>query len=407
MNGSVWTYNKKLTAGALIFFFIFAILGPMDIKDKNPGRGESSASISSSLSILEELFEREWEAVGTILNKISTGIVILDYGKRVVFFANEYFDSLASSPIQKEILIEIFKHLDENISTQKKLDISQDLVIKGDGKELLLSFTPYRISEEIFVVLIDEVTSGIVYFLTRQENQYYNKLSDLIAEMVHEIGNPLSGINTSLQVLLHNIASWPMEKVIKYIERTVNEINRLSDFLSRMREVSDEDKLEIKPARLKEVIDGVLVQNEDLFKQKGITYKNSVEEDIIVSIDEAAFHQIMLNLINNSLNILPPGKSIKIDVEEIDEYYVKVAYRNDGEPIPEERMEKIFSPLYTNKGKRKCIGLAISLKLMTRMGGTMKAVPPEDGIGVKFVLYVPNSDSNSGYGKKEREKSEE
>jgi len=169
-----------------------------------------------------------------------------------------------------------------------------------------------------------------------------------------------------------------------------------------MREVSDEYKLEIKPANLKKVIDGVLLQNEDLLKQKKIEYKNSAAEDIIVSIDEVAFHQIILNLINNSLQILPPGKSIKIEVEDIDEYYVRVVYRNDGDPIPEDQMEKIFSPLYSTKGKRKGIGLAISLKLMTRMGGTMKAVPPEDGIGVKFILYVPNSNQ----GKKEMEKSD-
>jgi signal transduction histidine kinase len=373
----------------------------MNIKDKNSDiKGTNAAS---SLSIIESLFNREGQAIGTILNKISIGIIIINYKKRAVFFANEYYNSLASHKKREEIINNIYQYLDANINTQKKIDISQDMVIKGDGNELLLSFTTYRISDEIFVILIDEVTSGIMYFLTKQENQYYNKLSELIAEMVHEIGNPLSGINTSLQVLRHNISSWPLEKVTTYIDRTIDEINRLADFLSRMREVSDENKLEIKPTNLRKVIDSVLLQNEDLFTQQDITYKNSVVEDIIVSIDEVAFHQIMLNLINNSLHILPAGKTIKIDVEEIDEFYVKLVYRNDGKPIPEEHMEKIFSPLYTTKGKRKSIGLAISLKLMTRMGGTMKAVPPEDGIGAKFILFVPNSD----YGKKEMEKSEE
>lgn len=372
----------------------------MDIKSKNSDPTGTTAS--TSLSILEKLLNREGQAIGTVLNKISIGIVILNYRKRVVLFVNEYFDLLASQHKKEEILTNIYEYLDANIDTQKKLDISQDVVIKGDGKELLLSFTTYRLSDEIFVVLLDEVTSGIMYFLTKQENQYYNKLSELIAEMVHEIGNPLSGINTSLQLLLQNISTWPLEKVTKYIERTIDEINRLADFLGRMREVSDENKLEIKPTGLKKIIDGVLLQNEDLLEQKEITYKNSVEEDIVVSIDEVAFHQIILNLINNSLQILPPGKTIKIEVEEIDEFYVKLVYRNDGEPIPEDRMEKIFSPLYTTKDKRKGIGLAISLKLMTRMGGTMKVVPPEDGIGVKFVMYVPNSDK----GKKEMVKSE-
>jgi signal transduction histidine kinase len=362
----------------------------MDIKDKNTDLSKTSAS--ASLSILEALLDREGQAIAAVLNKISIGIVILNYKEKIVLFGNEYYESLTSPQKREEMLDNIYEYLDASVDTQKKLDINQNMLVKGDGKELLLSFTPYRVSDELFIVLIDEITSGIMYFLTKQENQYYNKLSDLIAEMVHEIGNPLSGINTSLQVLLHNISNWPMEKVTKYIERTINEINRLSDFLSRMREVSDENKLEIKPTNLKKIIDGVLLQNEALLQQQEITYENSVEDDIIVSIDEVAFHQIMLNLINNSLHILTPGKSIKINVQGIDEYYVRVVYRNDGESIPEDQMEKIFSPLYSTKGKRKGIGLAISLKLMTRMGGTMKAVPPEDGTGVKFMLYVPNSD---------------
>jgi signal transduction histidine kinase len=390
MNRSFWAGHRNFAIKELIFFFIFGIVKYMKIKEKNLDPGEINSS--ASLSILETLNKREGEELRNILNKMSIGIIILNYRKRIVLFVNEYFSSLVSRQKKAEILTYIYKDIDAKINVQKKLKISQDLVIKGDGRELLLSFTPYRISAEIFIVLLEEVTSGIMYFLTKQENQYFNKLSDLIAEIVHEIGNPLSGINTSLQVLLNNVSNWPLDKVTKYIERTINEINRLADFLGKMREASDENKLEIKPAKLKKLIDEVLIQNEDLFTQQQITYKNSVAEDIIVSVDEGAFHQIIVNLINNSLHILTPGKSITIDVEEVDEYYVKVVYRNDGDPIPEELMEKIFSPLYTTKGKRKGIGLPISIKLMTRMGGTMKAVPPENGIGVKFVLYVPNAD---------------
>lgn len=373
----------------------------MDLKNIDSDLRETTTS--TSFSILETLFNRKGQAIGTVLNKISNGIVILNYKERVVLFVNEYFNLLASPQKKEEILTNIYEFLDANIDAENKLDIRQEIVIKGDGKELLLSFTTHRLSDEIFAVLFNEVTSGIMYFLAKKENQYYNKLSDLIAEMVHEIGNPLSGINTSLQLLLQNISTWPFEKVTKYIERTIDEINRLSDFLSRMREVSDENKLEIKPTGLRRIIDSVLLQNENILEQQEIIYKNNVEDDIVVSIDEVAFHQIILNLINNSLQILPPGKTISIDVEEIDEFYVKLVYRNNGEPIPEDKMEKIFSPLYTTKNKRKGIGLAISLKLMTRMGGTMKVVPPEDGIGVKFVLFIPNSNK----GKKEMKKSEE
>ena len=327
-----------------------------------------------------------------IFNGISIGIIILNYKQRTVLFTNKYFRSLADSDEEHAILDNIYSYIDTNIRKQTKLDINQDIEINGKGKKILLTFTPYRITDEIIVVLLSEIASGLIYFLTKQENQYYNKLSELAAEMAHEIGNPLSGINTSLQVMLHNISTWPLEKHTDYIERTIGEINRLSDFLKRMREVSNENKLEIKPTNLKWIIDKVFLRNEDLLKKKEITYNNKVAEDIIVSIDEGAFYQIILNLLNNSMQILSPGKEIKIYVEDIDDFYVKLVYRNNGKTIPDELMEKIFSPLFSTKGRRKGIGLAISLKLMTRMGGTMKTVLPEDGIGAKFLLYIPKLD---------------
>ena|GEM_PF-1234017 len=352
---------------------------------KNPGSGKT---VEPTLEAY--IKENSW-ALKTIFNEISTGIIILNYKERAVLFANKHFHSIVKDK-EKIILDNIYNYINTNIHKQKKLDVSQDMEMNGDRGQILLTFTTYRISEEIIVVFLSEISSRLIYFLTKQENLYYNKLAELTAEIAHEIGNPLSGINTSLQVMLHNISTWSMEKVKDYIKRTINEINRLSDFLKRMREVSNEDKLEMKSTNLKGLIDRIHLQNEDILKQKEITFKNMVDKGIDISIDEGAFFQIIYNLLNNSMHILSPNKEIKVYVEEVDDFFVKLVYRNDGKPIPGELMEKIFSPLYTTKGRGEGIGLPISLKLMTRMGGSMKAVPPEDGIGAKFVLYIPNYD---------------
>ncbi len=325
-----------------------------------------------------------------IFDEMSRAIIIMNHRQRTVLFTNKYFHSSFNNKEEKVILDNIYNYINTNINKQKRLDVSQDIEINGDREKILLTFTTFRISEEIFVVLLSEISTRLIYFLIKQENIYYNKLSELTAEMAHEIGNPLSGINTSLQVMLHNLSTWPLEKIKDYIERTIGEIDRLSNFLKRMREVSNENKLEIKSTNLKWIIDKVLLQNEDILLKKKITFKNMVDKDIEVSVDEGAFYQIILNLLNNSMQILSPNKKIKIYVEEVDDFFVKLVYRNNGEPIPEGLMEKIFSPFYSTKRNRKGIGLAISLKLMNRMGGSMKAVPPEDGIGAKFVLYISN-----------------
>lgn len=361
----------------------------MNLKTKNiSGNGDSEPAI---LSIIEVLLQREKTALQCILDKMPIGIIILNSRKRSVLLVNKHYNSLVPHPKENEVLTNIYKHIEANIASHKEADLTQDLTIKVKEKEFFLGYTTCRVSDEIFIVFLEEITSGVTYFLSKQENQYYNELYDLIAEIVHEIGNPLAGINTGLQVLLLNFSNWSEDKIKDYLERTIKEINRLSEFLRRMRELSDENEsLNIKPMNLKQLIARELLHYENLLRKKGIAYKSSIPEDTKVLVDERAFHQIVLNLVSNSLNVLIPGNNIEIYVHDIDEYYVKLVYRNDGEPMPEVTIEKIFSPLFFSRGESKGPGLGLSLRLLTRMGGTMKAVKPEDGIGAKFILYIPN-----------------
>jgi signal transduction histidine kinase len=99
----------------------------------------------------------------------------------------------------------------------------------------------------------------------------------------------------------------------------------------------------------------------------------------------------MLNLLKNSIQILERNRVIEIYIESIDEYYIKLVYRNNGPQIPEDSLEKIFSPFYTTKEEGGGIGLSVSLKLMARMGGTIRAEQPSGGEGAKFGIYIPNT----------------
>lgn len=361
----------------------------MDLEAKNiPGGGVGEPG---ELSLIEELLQRETINLQCILDRIAIGIIILNSRKKSVLLVNKHYHSLVPPAKEDEVLVDIYKHIERNVAPPIEADHTQDLTIKVKDKEFFLSYAAYRVGNEIFIVFLDEVTSGLTYFLSQQRNQYYNELYDLISEIVHEIGNPLAGINTGLQVLLLNLSNWSSDKIKDYVERTITEINRLSEFLRRMRDFSHEkDSLNIKPTNLKQLIDREMLQYEDLLREKGIAYYSSIPGDTSVLIDEGACRQILLNLLSNSLDVLIPGQSVELYVHDSDEYYVQLVYRTNGEPIPEVAIEKIFSPLFFSRGQPKGTGLGISLRLLTRMGGTMKLANPEDGSGAKVILYIPN-----------------
>lgn len=328
----------------------------------------------------------------SIIDEINMGIAFLDYKKEKFLLSNIYFSSVLQS---RETLVirHIINFINKNIANPHRFNLSQELEIRENDSVYIFGFSTYQISDDIIAIFLSEIASKSIYIQSQQENQFYDKLSELVAEIAHEIGNPLSGINMSLQVLGANLHNWPQEKIKNYIERTINEINRLSVFLKRIRNISNENKLQIKTINLKSIIDDVFQQNLEVLKQKKIRFRNRVEKNIFVDVDDVAFFQIILNLLKNSLHILKSGDEIKLNVEGIDEYYIKLVYRNNGRPIPNDMLDKIFSPFYTTKDPGDGLGLPISLKLMTRMGGTIKAVPPEDGKGAKFVIYIPSKDS--------------
>jgi signal transduction histidine kinase len=333
----------------------------------------------------------QWR-IEEIFDDVSIGLILLNHRKKAVLFANQYFQSFEEK-VRETVLADIYEHMDKSADDPLKLCINSKIRIEHNHHEYIFGFTTYPIGNELAAVLFLDITSKCIYLENKQKNQFFDDLSELVAEIAHEVGNPLAGINLSLQVLQSNLSTWPAEKIEKYVSRTVHEIERLTEFLETIKEISTRDEIEKTPVNLKGIINKVLFQNEHRLKQKQIVYHNMVDGNITVLINEGAFHQVILNLLNNSLQVLAPNEEIFIYVEGISDY-IKLVFRNNGEPIPDDLMGKIFSPFFSTREDGEGLGLAISLKLMTRMGGTMKAVPLENGMGAKFLLHIPYEKKN-------------
>lgn len=329
-----------------------------------------------------------------VFDKLQLGIIVFDMSDGSVLYMNNLVSKYSAD--EKKFLETIFNAIKQMDNSTENGNISRELSLMSGGKVRKLGYSRYVIKDHVSLILLSDIASKTVSSNSKQENIFYDKLSELIAEVAHEIGNPLAGISMSLQVLLNNIAEWPSEKSFNYISRTILEIERLSGFLKSIREVSKEEKLQFKWLNLKGLIDKLIEGNSDLIKNKGIKIENKVEKDLMAYLDENSLYQILLNLLNNSLYILKKNQKITLYIENIDDHYIKMIYMNNGEPINDQIIDKVFSPFFTTREKGQGIGLAISLKLMTRMGGTIRVETPASGTGVKFSIYIQKRTYKNG-----------
>ncbi|MCP5046347.1 MAG: HAMP domain-containing histidine kinase [bacterium] len=320
-------------------------------------------------------------------NKIDLGLLMINTEPREIIYSNRYFKKIARG--KEEVIYDsLFKNL-ENASMNSYFRC--DMKIEAD---FVVGYTIYKLSGTSYVVFINDISHKRIYFENKGENRFYDRLSSLIAEVAHELGNPLASMNTTLQVLNECMEAWDIQKQKEYLQRAMSDIDRLSRYLDLMRNFSRIDISDCRPILLEPLIQRVISQMNPTITKKNISVSCRIDKDQQVIVDEMSFYLVLLNLfLNSEENLTDPGK-ISLEVEEVNEYYVKLAYQNNGPPIPDHLREKVFLPFFTTSKKNPGIGLAASLKLMTRMGGTLKIETPVIGWGVRFVLHIPVKNEN-------------
>ena len=194
----------------------------------------------------KELYNSISSLVFNTLNHIKVGILILDKVKKKIIFSNSHFKFLARE--YEEIIV---KNIFKGLNSKRKKILHNDMVI---GNDYNIGYSIYQVSDRMFFILLSNISYRKVYLEAKGRNQFYDKVSSLMAEIAHEIGNPLTSVVMTLQVMLSNLLKWDMDKIKEYVQISINELNRMSNFLDKMREISKDIKLKIRPVFLKTIV---------------------------------------------------------------------------------------------------------------------------------------------------------
>jgi signal transduction histidine kinase len=333
---------------------------------------------------LNNKIENRREFPFLLFEKADFALLIIDFNKREIIYSNDYFNVL-----QNKTKKSLFDGILNNILTidDEKNNINHELIL--DVKESYI-YSIYSLFTDYYFVLIRK---EIMDERVKQEKMGFKIISNIVSEISHEIGNPLTSIRTALEVMLRNIDAWDKEKKRKYINMAIKGVDRITDYLTDIKDFSINKTLNIKKLNLKEIIDSIVNDNIAIFESRDIDIIVNINSDIFVYADKTVIYQVILNLMLNSNQVLEDNGKIEIRGERFKDSFIKLIYRNNGPPIPDSIKEKIFIPYFSTKNIRKDIrrgiGLAISLKLINKMGGTIILEEPEKGWGVQFAIYIP------------------
>ena len=263
-----------------------------------------------------------------------------------------------------------------------ELEINTTFVLKDEDESL--------VSTQGLIVLMRDITEIRRLQMTAMRNDRLKELGEMAAQVAHEIRNPLGGIKGFASLLKRDLKDSPeLQKMADYIVEGTDNLNRLvTQVLNFARPVHIHPERVDLCSLLEEMKRHVLA-DASLEKHTIVLCIDAKDGKLMVSVDPQLIKGALLNLIINAQQAMPNGGPITLSAK-LQNSDAVLTVSDQGIGIPQEIIEKIFSPFFTTKVEGSGFGLAEVYKVVQAHGGSIE-VESKVGKGTTFTIKLPQS----------------
>ena len=205
----------------------------------------------------------------------------------------------------------------------------------------------------------------------------------LLRTLAHEVRNPLTNINLSVEQLKPELNS---EDANIYLDIIARNCGRIDTLISELLDLSRPAEISLQRSGLQEIIDSTLSAASDRISLKNIRLERAYpERPAFVMADREKLKIALLNIVINAVEAVPSQSGvITISIRHEIPHY-KVFINDNGGGIPEENISRIFEPYFTSKTNGFGLGLAATWNILQSHRAGID-VNSQLGEGTSFML---------------------
>lgn len=204
---------------------------------------------------------------------------------------------------------------------------------------------------------------------------------EIAAAFAHEIGTPLNTMSGHLQLMREDLRGTRDRPARERVGLLLAQVDRVTKIVRGRLEGSawpapagDAVNLHALAQRMLRFLEPSL----DAAGVKTVLAPGSDGPAPVAQSDSDLVEQILLNLLKNAIEALPPGGQIRI-ATGVREGRAFVEVADDGPGLPDEARSQLFQPFVTSKPSGTGLGLAVSRRLARALGGELSFVPADRG----------------------------
>ncbi len=213
-------------------------------------------------------------------------------------------------------------------------------------------------------------------------------MGKFVANIAHDLNNPLDGINRLIRILEINIGSAArVEHDI--FDMIYSAIRRMGNTVRSFLECTRDAMLKTTSSPLRTLVEEALYIMAPTLKDKNISViKNYNTKNATLEIPTSFYH-VFINIIKNAYDAMEQGGQLQVRVSDArGDNSVLATFSDSGKGIPEAIMEDVTKPFFTTKEDGTGLGLPLCKKITNGFGGDIVLRNRRSG-GCEVSVIIP------------------
>lgn len=206
-----------------------------------------------------------------------------------------------------------------------------------------------------------------------------------LAQISHEIRNPLTLITCTLQLLTKKYPELSQDELWTQLSGDIDYLKQLTTSFTSLAHGED---LSFRPSQLNYILENLMKNYLPMAQSENKNLLLHLDDSLPQTIcDEVKIKQALINLLKNAFEATESGDTIEVSARS-NLNRLTISIRDTGKGIPKDSLQNIFNPFYTNKKNGNGLGLPITKKIIAAHKGTIR-VYSKIGVGTKFMIILP------------------
>ncbi|MDD5946529.1 MAG: ATP-binding protein [Oscillospiraceae bacterium] len=257
----------------------------------------------------------------------------------------------------------------------------------------------------VFIVLATvlsfAVSMMLSHIMTKPIADAWQKQNDFVSDATHELKTPLTVIGTNTDAVLSNPEA-TVSSQSKWLDSISGETKRMAGLVADLLFIAKADageiKLGLRPLRISDEMEGLCMEWESEFFERGQIFEYAVTENMVYSGDWAKIRRMTEVLLDNAMRYTPQGGSVHLVMNRTGKMQLQIIVSNTGETLTVEQQKKIFDRFYRVDASRAResggygLGLCIASAIAQLHNGGM-CVSSEGGMNV-FTAILGDAETS-------------